>query len=384
MKTASSIRVASWIAKPLMLMGLLGFATVHAEEYKVGFFGPLSGPVAVYGSESLAGTNFALAEIAKSGMLGKDTIKLIVADDAANPGTAAQAVQRMIEADGVVSILGGSTSSGTAAAIEVTRAAQIPQLSPLAVDPALTQQNNPWFARITQSADAFATNAAQWMVDRKKAKTAYLLVRNDNWGQPLAKAFSEKAEKLGLKILGRESYEPTAREFKPMLAEMAKTKPDFLVVMGYYTETGLMVKQMAELNFKTSVFAMTAPGIPQYLDIAGPAADGTYGVLYYYAGSIETDAAKRFVKNWQAAYKRLPSQYEGMGYDSAYVMAEAIKRAQATGKVTPKSIRDGIFATKNFQGATGPITILPSGDSQRPLPFVVVRGRDVKLDYLLK
>ena len=384
MKFPGSIPTASRLMKHLLLLSSLAILSVHAEEYKVGFFGPLSGPVAVYGSESLAGTRFALEEIAKSGMLGKDTIKLIVADDVANPGTAAQAVQRMIDADGVVAILGGSTSATTAAAIEVTRAAQIPQLSPLAVDPALTQQKNPWFARITQSADVFATNAAQWMVDRKKSKTAYLLVRNDNWGQPLAKAFAEQADKLGLKILGRVSYEPTAREFKPMLAEMAKTKPDFLVVMGFYTETGLMVKQMAELDFKTSVFAMTAPGIPQYRDIAGPASDGTYGVLYYYAGSIETEAAQRFVKNWQAVYKRMPSQYEGMGYDSAYVMAEAIKAAQVGGKATPKKIRDAIFATKDFPGATGPITILASGDSLRPLPFVVLKGKDVQLDYLLK
>ncbi|MES2786067.1 MAG: ABC transporter substrate-binding protein [Pseudomonadota bacterium] len=379
-------KLLSPLVAALKSVAIIGALTVsaHAEVFKVGFFGPLSGPVAVYGSESLAGTRFALEEIAKSGMLGKDSINLIVADDMANPGAAAQAVQRMIDSDQVIAILGGSTSAGTAAAIEVTRAAKIPQLSPLAVDPALTKQGNPWFARITQNADDFASSAAQWMVDDKKAKTAYLLVRNDNWGQPLADAFTARAEKLGLKILGRVPFEPTAREFKPMLAEMAKTKPDFVVLMTYYTEAGLMVKQMAELNYKTSVFAMTAPGIPQYLDIAGPAADGTYGLLYYYAGSIETDAAKRFVANWKAKFNRMPTQYEGMGYDSAYVMAEAIKKAQAGGKVTPQKIRDAIYATKDFPGATGPITILPTGDSLRPLPFVRLNGKEVVLDRLRK
>jgi branched-chain amino acid transport system substrate-binding protein len=354
-----------------------------AEEIKVGFFGPMSGPVAVYGTESLAGARFALDEIKSKGLLGEDEIKLIVADDMANPGAAAQAVQRMIDVDEVVAILGGSTSSGTAAAIEVTRAAEIPQLSPLAVDPALTRQDNPWFARITQSADVFASNAAQWAVDKQKVKSVYLLVRNDNWGQPLAEAFAKKADELGVKILGRVSYEPTAREFKPMLSEMARTNPDFVVVMGYYTESGLIVKQMAELNINKRAFVMTAPGIPQYLDIAGPAANGTYGVLYYYAGSIETDVAKQFVKNWQAKHNRLPSQYEGMGYDSVYVLAEAIKKAKAKGEISPKNIRDGIFQVKDFSGATGTITILPSGDSARPLPFVKIEGKEIVLDYLV-
>ena len=359
-------------------------ATAVAADIKVGFFGPMSGPVAVYGTESLAGAQFALDEITASGMLGKDRIKLVVADDMANPGTAAQAVQRMIDVDEVVAVIGGSTSSGTAAAVEVTRAAEIPQLSPLAVDPALTKQGNPWFARITQSANDFASAAAQWTLDKHKIKSAYLLVRNDNWGVPLADAYEAKAKELGINIVGRVSYEPTAREFKPMLSQMATTNPDFVVVMGYYTESALIVKQMAELNINKKAFVMTAPGIPQYVEIAGPAASGTYGVLYYYAGSIKTPAAEKFVKNWQAKFNRMPSQYEGMGYDSVYVMAEAIKKAQQKGEVSPKNIRDAIFETTDYSGATGSITIMKSGDSKRPLPFVMLEGKELKLDYLVE
>jgi branched-chain amino acid transport system substrate-binding protein len=390
MKTSeNALQVNQWGHRisGVMLMTIipcLMSLTVSAAELKIGFFGPLSGPVAVYGTESLAGTQFGLEEIARDKLLGGDTIKLIIADDMANPGAAAQAVQRMIDVDKVVAVIGGPTSAGTAAAIEVTRAAEIPQLSPLAVDPALTKQKNPWFARIAQSGDVFASNAAQWMFTKQKAKSVYLLVRNDNWGQPLAEAFALKAKELGVEISGRVAYEPTAKEFKPMLARMAEAKPDFVAILGYYTESGLMVKQMSELGIKLPIFAMTSVGVPQYREIAGPAADGSYGVLYYFAGSIDTDRAKNFVKNWRAKFGREPSQYEGMGYDTAYVMAAAIKHAQGTGKVTPKTIRDGIYSIKDYPGATGPITILPNGDAKRPLPFVRLEGGVLKLDHLLQ
>jgi branched-chain amino acid transport system substrate-binding protein len=380
---AGSIRSLVKGASVLFAAGMV-MASASAAELKIGYFGPLSGPVAVYGTESLAGVQFALDEIARSGMIAPHTIKLIPADDRADPGAAAQAVQRMVEADEVIAIIGGQTSATTAAAVEVTKAAKIPQLSPLAVDPALTRQNNPWFARIAPSADLFSINAVQWLAEKRQAKSAYLLVRNDNWGQPLADAFEAKAKELGIAIKGRVAYEPTAREFKPMLAKMAGTKPDIVAILGFYTETGLMVKQMSEMNIKLPVFGMTSPGVPQYLDIAGPAADGTYGVLYYYSGSIDTENAQRFVKNWEAKFKRPPSQYEGMGYDAAYVMAEAIRRASTSGKVTPQAVRDAIFTVKDFPGATGPITILPNGDSERPLPFVQVVGKQIKLDYLSK
>lgn len=373
-----------WTRYSLFAAFAIAASPLQAKDLPVGFFGPMSGPVAVYGSESLAGAQLAVEEINKSAYLGADRIKLIPADDAANPGVAAQAVQRMIDVDQVVAVLGGSTSAGTAAAIEVTRAAEVPQLSPLAQDTALTLANNPWFARIAQASHVWSEHAATWLAKDKKAKSVFLLVRNDNFGHPLADAFEKKAKELGLEVKGRVAYESTAREFKPTLAKMAETKPEFLVILGYYTEAGLMVKQMAEMQIKVPVYGGSSVGIAQYRDIAGPAADGTYGALYYLAGSIDTPRGRSFVDAWKAKYNRMPTQYEGMGYDAVYVLADAIKRASAKGKLTPKAIRDAIFETKDFAGATGPITILPNGDAQRPLPMAQLVGNEIKLDALLQ
>jgi len=375
--------------KTLLALGALAAslgvtAPVIAKEVKVGLIGPLSGPVAVYGTETLRAAEFALEEIYASGMLGPHRIKLISADTTANPGAAAQAVQRMIDGDEVMAVIGGSTSAETAAAIEVTQAAKIPQLSPLAQDTALTQRGNPWFARITQNAKTFSSNAAKWTLDRHKVKNVYILARNDNYGQSLAEAFEATAKELGVAVAGRVAYEPNAREFKPILAGVAEAKPDFVSILGFYTDTALIVKQMGELGIKTPVFANTSPAIQQYREIAGPAAEGSYGALYYLAGSIDTEMGRNFVKNWQAKFGRMPTQYEGMGYDVTRVMAEAIKRADAAGKLTPQGIRDAIFTIKDFEGATGPITILPNGDVQRPLPFVQLVGSELKLDFLMK
>jgi branched-chain amino acid transport system substrate-binding protein len=375
--------------KALVTVGALAVglglgAVALAKEIKVGLIGPMSGPVAVYGTETLAAAEFALAEIHASGLLGQHRIKLVSADTAANPGAAAQAVQRMIDSDEVMAVIGGCTSAETAAAIEVTQAAKILQLSPLAQDTTLTQKGNPWFARITQSAKTFSSNAAKWTLDRHKVKNVYILARNDNYGQSLAEAFEATAKELGVAVAGRVAYEPTGREFKPILARLADAKPDFVSILGFYTDTALIVKQMAELGIKTPVFANTSPAIQQYREIAGPAAEGSYGALYYLAGSIDTEAGRNFVKNWQAKFGRPPTQYEGMGYDVTRVLAEAIKRADAAGKLTSQGIRDALFTIKGYDGATGPITILANGDVERPLPFVQLVGGELKLDFLMK
>ncbi|MGU3663498.1 ABC transporter substrate-binding protein [Methylobacterium sp. A49B] len=370
----------------LLALTVLPLATANlaAREIKVGFFCPLSGAVAVYGNDSLEAAKVALDEIAKSKMLGADTITLVTADTGGNPGQAAQAVQRMIDADEVSAVFGGCTSPETAAAIEITEAAKVPLLSHLAQDTSLTLKGNRYFARIAQTAKTFSASAAQWMLDRLKAKSTYILARNDNYGQSLADAFEAKAKALGVTVAGRVAYEPNGREFKPILSKMADAKPDVVAILGFYTDTGLIIKQMGELQIKLPTFANTSPAIKQFREIAGPAAEGAYGALYYFAGSIDTVRGKDFVATWQATRGRAPTQYEGMGYDGMYILADAIKRAGAAGNASPDGIRDALLSTKDYAGATGTITILPNGDVQRPLPFVQLSGDTLKLDFLMK
>ena len=73
-----------------------------------------------------------------------------------------------------------------------------------------------------------------------------------------------------------------------------------------------------------------------------------------------------------------------MGYDNMLVLAEAIKRAAAAGKLTRAGVRDAVFTIKDLPGGTGPITMLENGDVKRPLPFVQLVDGKLKLDFLVE
>jgi branched-chain amino acid transport system substrate-binding protein len=357
---------------------------VGAETIRVGMVGPLSGPVAVYGNDVLRGIKFALDHINKSRMLGNYEIELISADNEANPGLAAQAARRMIDRDKVMVLLGGSTSAGTQAMIEVTRPSEVLQVSPLALATELTLQGNPWFVRICQSASMIAAETAEWVVKTKKVKRPYTLVRNDPMGQSLAKSYTKKLEELLKNYPTPVVYEPNLKDFKPILSRISEVNPDFVVVHGFYTDTALIRKQMAEMGINLPFFAGSAVGIPQYAKIAGPAAEGSYGTLYFLAGTVDSDAGRRFYDTWKKEFKRDPGQYEGMGYDVLMVTTEAIKRAIANKNFSRAGIKDAMHTIENYPGATGEITIVETGDVRRPMPFVRLVDGKLKLECLAR
>jgi branched-chain amino acid transport system substrate-binding protein len=369
-----------------VFLGLLAAAGMQAAsaQIQIGLIGPMSGAAAVYGTEPLAGARFALEELSAAGNPVARQIKLIPADSTANPGLAAQAAERMVSSDKVVAIIGGMTSAETQAMVEVTRKAGVVQLSPLAQDNALTQQKNPWFFRIAQNADSFGMKAAEWAVDKLKAKRVFVLARNDNYGLSNAESFTAGLKAKGLQTVGQAAYEPTAKDFRPVLQKVADAKPDLVAIMGFYTDAGLIVKQMSEMQIHANIYANTAPGLPQFAQIAGPASQGVYGALYYFAGSVPSDAGKKFVDSWKVKFKRTPSQYEGMGYDAMRLVVAALQTLPDPAKATSDQLRVALAKVSGYEGATGKISFTATGDAERPLPIVKLSATGLTLDRLVQ
>lgn len=365
--------------------GTLLLSTVAiADDIKIGFIGPLSGPVAVYGTEPLQASRVAVDKINASGILGDDRLVLIPADSAANPAQAAQAARRMVLSDDVLAIIGGHTSAETQAIIEATRTLKVPIVSSLAQSAALTKGDNEWFARICQNTETWGDAVAKWLSEKHEPKTVYMLTRNDSYGQSLQEAIAAGVNEAGISVIDKVSYDPQTKEFKPILAKVMETDPDFIIISGFYTDTALLVKQMGELGISIPYFNNTAVAIPQFSEIAGPAADGAYGAVYYLPGSIQSENADAFVSSWNSENGKNPTQYEGMGYDAVYTVADAIRRAKDAGDLNRASVRDAIFSTKDLAGVTGTISITATGDVVRPLPLVQLKDGKLVLDMLIE
>ena len=64
-----------------------------------------------------------------------------------------------------------------------------------------------------------------------------------------------------------------------------------------------------------------------------------------------------------------------LGYDSAMVLADAMKRAGST--EGPK-LRDAIAATKDFDGVSGKLSLNADRDAEKALVFIKIEGGKFK------
>ena len=86
-------------------------------------------------------------------------------------------------------------------------------------------------------------------------------------------------------------------------------------------------------------------------------------------------AVQNFVKKFKAKYGETPDAMAALGYDSAMVLADAIKRAGTTDG--PK-VRDALAATKDFQGVTGKTTIDANRNASKSAVILTINNGQFK------
>ena len=97
-------------------------------------------------------------------------------------------------------------------------------------------------------------------------------------------------------------------------------------------------------------------------------------------GKFSTEAGKTFVAEYKKAYpdRENIAAVTALGYDGYMMTLDAIERA---GSADPVAIRDALAATKDFEGATGMITIDANGDATKN-EAIIKTVKDGKFTYL--
>ncbi len=110
------------------------------------------------------------------------------------------------------------------------------------------------------------------------------------------------------------------------------------------------------------------------LKVAGNTLDGSF-FSSHFSAEDKTPAVQEFVKKYQAKYGTVPDDMAALGYDSAMILADAIKRAGSTDG--PK-LRDAIAATKEFKGITGMITIDEKRNASKSAVIMTIENGAMK------
>jgi branched-chain amino acid transport system substrate-binding protein len=354
----------------LLILGSVSLCLQGQDPVRIGEFASLTGKEAAFGQSSHKGTVLAIETInAAGGVLGAK-IELLTEDNQSKPGESTTAVRKLISRDKIVALLGEVASSRSLEAAPIAQGAHIPMVSPSSTNPKVTQIG-PYIFRVCFIDPFQGAVLARFALDSLHAhRIGVLSSVSSAYSVGLAKYFEGPYAAAGGVIAIEQKYSEGDKDFKAQLTAIRAANVDAIFVPGYYTEAALIAKQARELGLAIPLFGGDGWEAPQLLEIGGAAVEGCYYSTHY---SPENPAplVQEFVKAFKARWDgETPDAMAALGYDSALVLVDAIKRA---GSTDGARIREALAATKNFAGVTGATSMDAERNASKAAVIVVIK-----------
>ena len=362
----------------LLTLVVLALALRAQDTIKIGEYASLTGKEASFGQQSHKGLTLAIEELnAAGGVLGKK-LELITEDNQTKPGESATAVKKLISRDKVVALIGEVASGRSLEAAPIAQAAKIPMIAPAATNPKVTQTGN-YIFRVCFIDPFQGTVMAKFAQNDLKAKKVAVLSSVSNaYSVGLAKFFKETFTANGGIIVSEKNFSEGDKDFRAQLTAVKAAGADAVFVPSYYTEAALIARQARDLGLNVPFFGGDGWVADQLLEIGGEALNGCYYSTHF-SPENQDPVVQAFVKKFKARWgaNENPDAFAALGYDAAYVLVDAIKRAGST--EGPK-LRNALAATKNFSGVTGVTNIDANRDASKPAAIIAIKNG--KLEFL--
>ena len=292
---------------------------------------PLTGDIAALGQGLERACAMALEEATAQGKFQGFKVEMAPFDDRSDPREAVSVANRIVSDPSVVAVVGHFNSGCSIPASQVYARAHLAMISPAASNPKLTlQQLDPeWkyprsIFRVNTTDDVQGPYAADYAVKTLKVKRAAIIHDKTAYGQGVAEEFKKRLEALGGVALSFDGVNVADKDFNALLTRIRNERPQILYWGGDYAGGGLIVRQARGSGINTPVLLSEANFDPEYLRVAGSAAEGTF-ITFLGAPADELPTARDFVKRYHARYPNDELKaYDHWGFEAMSIVLDLI------------------------------------------------------------
>ena len=321
----------------------------------MGFTPPITGPSAAEGALQLKAIKIALKEInAAGGINGRPIDLRIVDNQSTNPGALA-ALQRAVEQENVLALVGVVKSTQVLAMSDAIKNYAVPVMIG-GTNATLTRQGNPWLFRVRPDDAVAAAAMVKYVKEDTKFTKLGILHDSDAFGTGGADLVEKTAKELGLTVVRREKYTTATRDYTAQLLSLKSAGAELMVLYGTNPEdVAVIMRQYQQLGAPYKYLGSPSSGNKDALNLAKENAVGLLTVVDFTPGTPEI---LKYAESYKQEYHEDYDATNAWSYDGLQILARALR----TGGEDRARIREAILATQGYKGVLGTFRFSPNGD----------------------
>jgi branched-chain amino acid transport system substrate-binding protein len=310
----------------------LGFpAILRAQSKEIVILGlwDQTGAFADVGPLNDRGMKMALEERGMQ-VLGRP-IKYITRDGGTQAGTSTRRTEEAVDAEGAKFVI-GPWSSGVALAVsEVAKRKKVVHLfSGGTEDISGSRCHRYSFQWAASPYTAAKTVVDNFMKANPKAKRWHLLVADYAFGWSVEKYVKEVGKTHGIEFVGSDRHPLGEREFSNYVQKAAANKPDVVAMVNFGGDAVAGAREIYNFGLtpKIPLIMTWSSGVEELIQLAPEIRENLWvGTNFYY--TVDTPAAKNFVKNYQAQFKLPPGYAPSAAYSMTHMLLAGFDKAKS-------------------------------------------------------
>lgn len=305
------------------------FTQVRAQgkgPIRIGLLTPLTGVVASGGKEIAEGFALYWDQVGKK--IGNRAVEVFVEDDGSNPDIALQKARKLTEQTKVDFLIGDLLANTGLAVAEYAKTTGIPYFIPVIAADDLTQRKRiPNVIRVAgYTASQMPRPLADYAYKKLGLRNIVTISQDYTFGHEQCGGFAQVFTELGGRIVAQHWNPLNTQDFSPYIAQIQAAAPDAVFAMETGADATRLIQQWSNFGLKGKIRLLGAQNATDQSVIRtlGAEAEGIISSAHFAEGN-DAPATVKFVAEYQAAFKKLPSIYGFSHYSAAMWLAEAIK-----------------------------------------------------------
>ena len=330
-------------------------------DIKIGATISETGPASFLGDPEAKTLKMLVDQLNAAGGIKGEKIKLFLYDDGGDPNKARTFATRLIEDDGVVAIIGGTTTGTSMSVIPVAEEAKVPFISLAGAIEIIDPVRPNTFK--TPHTDKMACEKIFDDMKKRGFTKIGMISGTDGFGASMRTQCLAVAPTYGITVVAEETYGPRDADMTPQLTNIrGKSEVQALLNPGFGQGPAIVTRNYAQLGMTVPFYQSHGVASNSFIELAGAkAAEGIRlpGTALLVGDRLpENDPQRAVVLSYKTAYEKAfntpVSTFGGYAHDAFAILVDALKRS---GSAKPAAIRDAIEKTSGLVGTTGTVTM---------------------------
>jgi branched-chain amino acid transport system substrate-binding protein len=310
-----------------MLAATKGALAEDTGPVRIGLVYSKQGPGSAIGEYLQRGSALAVAQ-AGGKVLGRP-VELVWLDEA-NPQVSQQNMQKLINEDKVVAVVGGNYSSSALAMMSVADREKIPLILTGAAASEITGKNCNRYTFRTQATVPVQTHGLMPYV-AQFGKKIYFLTPSYAFGQDIVRSSRALLTSVGATEVGADEVSINTADYSSYILKIRQTKPDVVISGLVGGDFSNFLKQWNEMGMRGRIpVAGIAVTDTDFWNVGPQASTGIYVKPWYYNDPTNSATEQQMATDFEKKYHQPPSDKAWSGWIGMRALLESIEAAKST------------------------------------------------------